>query len=153
MTIRGFGFTLATALMLAIPAGAAPTQPTDDGWGRNSAYNQKFDPKAMVTVSGTVEKVNRDSHPLAGMAPGFSMQVKTDKGEHLEAQIGPKWFTEFYHHKWNVQPGDRFTLTGSKVNIGGHPVVMVVQGSKGNLKATVRNKSGVPIWDLEMEDF
>jgi hypothetical protein len=151
--IKKIMLTLGATALLVTPGFAATSHPAEDGWGRNSAYNKKFDPKTVTTVSGTVESVNRDSHPLPGMTSGFSMMLKTDKGKNLEIQLGPKWFTDFYHHKWDIKPGDKFSGTGSIVMIGGHKVMMGMQGRKGDLQATIRNKRGTPIWDLEMSDF
>lgn len=138
---------LAACTLLAGPAWAQ-----NDGWGRNSDYNKKFDPKAMVTVQGKVTKIDRQARPLPGMAQGFAATIQTDQGEEV-VQVGPIWFTSYFKQKWDVKPGDAVEVTGSRVKIGNKPIIMAVQGKKDNLVMTCRSKSGKPVWDLEIEDF
>jgi hypothetical protein len=124
-----------------------------DGWERDSAYNKNYNPKSIQTITGKVLKIDRNFRPLAGMEPGFMATTKTEKGEEVQVQVGPIWFTSFYHQKWNIQVGDTVKVTGSRVKIGGKDVLMVSQAEKGNLKMAVRGKAGVPIWDLQPQDF
>ena len=142
---------LAGAVLVASLSGAALA--ADDGWENNSDYTRHFDHKTIVTVTGTVEKVDRKCIPLKGMEPGFAAIIKTDKGEHVEVQVGPVWFTSFYHHRWNAQIGDRVKVVGSKVTLNGHPAIMAMYGEKGKLKMTVRNPAGAPVWDFPVEGF
>jgi len=139
--------TAATAICLTLPAFAA------DGWDRASDYNKQFNSRSIVTMSGTVTKVDREAHPMKGMQAGLVATLKSDSGEITEVQVGPTWFTKFYHPKWNIQTGDRIKVTGSRVTIDGHPALMVVVGEKGSLKLTVRNRQGSPIWDFPVEGF
>ncbi|MBT9585903.1 hypothetical protein IV102_21350 [bacterium] len=148
MLLRKIVMPALCGLALVQAGWAAP-----DGWERGSAYNKKFDPKNIVSVDGTVDSIDRDYHPIAGMEPGLAVTVKTAKGDKVQAQVGPIWFTHFYKKKWDVQVGDKVSITGSQVDIGGKKAVMVMQGSKGNLKMTVRSKDGAPVWDLVLEDF
>ena len=148
MSWKSYVVPVVSGLVLMQAAWAGP-----DGWERGSAYNKIFNPKTIVTVEGTVEKVDRDNHPLQGMEPGFAVTLKTAKGEKVDAQVGPIWFTSFFTKKWNAQVGDKVSVTGSEVSVGGKKVLMVIQGKKGDLQMTVRNKSGVPVWDLGITDF
>ena len=138
---------LAACSLLAGPASAQ-----DDGWGKNSEYTKKFNPKTIVTVKGKITKIDREAKPLPGMDKGFAATIQTDKGEEV-VQVGPIWFTSYFKQKWDVKPGDAVEVTGSKVDIGGKPVIMAVQGKKGNLVMVCRSKQGKPVWDLEIEDF
>lgn len=142
-----FAAALAACTLLAGPAWAQ-----NDGWGRNSEYSKKFDPKAIVTVKGKITKIDREARPLPGMDKGFAATIQTDKGEEV-VQVGPIWFTSYFKQKWDVKPGDAVEVTGSRVKIGNKPVIMAVQGKKNNLVMTCRSKSGKPVWDLEIEDF
>lgn len=125
----------------------------NDGWGRDSAYTKLYNTETVKTVTGKIESIDRAARPLKGMAPGFSVVVKDDSGAKTEAQIGPAWFTSFYKEKWNAKVGDKVTITGSVVDVGGKPVMIVRQGSKGELQMTCRNQNGLPVWDLDVSDF
>lgn len=140
---------MATCSLIAV---AAPVAAQNDGWGRDSEYTKKFDPKAIVTIKGKVTKIDRDARPLPGMDKGFAATVQTDKGDEI-VQVGPIWFTSYFKQKWDVKVGDQVEVTGSRVKIGGKPVIMAVQGKKGKLAMTCRSKHGKPVWDLEVEDF
>jgi hypothetical protein len=136
-----------SALLLAAPAIAG------DGWERDSAYGKSFNPQSIITVTGKVVSVNHNTRPLPGMGAGVSSVVQTADGKTYDVQIGPAWFTEFYHARWNLQPGDTVTVIGSQTTIGGKPVVMLITGEKGELKMTVRGQTGTPIWDLKSFEF
>ncbi len=142
------GLAVAGLLGTSLPALAET-----DGWQQGSAYNQLFNPKTIITVKGKVVSIDRANHPMKEMEPGFAAVLKTDKGEDVTVQVGPIWFTGYFKRKWDIKPGDQVEVTGSKVEIDGKPVIMAVQGKKGNLAMTCRSKSGKPLWDLDIKDF
>ena len=148
--MRKFVLQLASLAVIAL---TVPALAQTDGWEKGSAYNKNFDAKTTVTISGKLTKIDRDNHPMPGMGPGLAAVVKTDKGEDVTIQVGPIWFTSYFKHKWDVKVGDSVQVTGSKVTIGGKPVIMVMKGQKDKLAMAVRNKTGKPVWDLEVEDF
>lgn len=123
-----------------------------DGWQTDSPYTRTFDPHKIVTISGKVASIDRECVPVPGMAPGVSVVIATDKGD-VTVQVGPSWFTEYYRRKWNIQPGDPVTITGSSVTVQGKPVIMATRGQKGDLAMVVRSRRGVPVWDIPVEDF
>lgn len=145
-------FIVAATAACSLLAVAMPVAAQEDGWGKSSEYTKKFDPKAIVTVKGKVTKIDRDAVPLPGMQKGFAATIQTDKGEEV-VQVGPIWFTSYFKQKWDVKVGDQVEVTGSKVKIGGKPVIMAMQGKKGNLVMACRSKYGKPVWDLTIEDF
>lgn len=147
MKFAKLSLALATTLLLS---GAAFAQ---DGWEKDSAYNKKFDQKTVQTITGKVVKVDRTAVPMKGMSPGFSAVIKTDKGEEVQVQVGPVWFTSFYKQKWDVKAGDAVSVTGSRVKLDGKDIIMASHGEKGKLKMTVRGKTGLPLWDLGPTDF
>jgi hypothetical protein len=148
MLVRKIVMSALCGLALIQGAWAGP-----DGWERGSAYNKKFNPKTIISVEGTVDSIDRNFVPLPGMEPGLAVTLKTAKGDKVQTQIGPIWFTHFYKRKWDVKEGDKVSVSGSQVDVGGKKALMVVQGQKGNLKMTVRSKDGAPVWDLVLEDF
>lgn len=138
---------LAALALLAAPALA------DDGWGSGSDYNQHFNPKSVQTVRGKVVKLAHNVSPLRGMQPGFAATIQTENGQTVEAQIGPKWFTNFYHQEWNSKVGDNVSVTGSLVQLNGQNVLMVTQGQNGNHKMVIRSRDGQPVWDVKIANF
>jgi len=147
MSLRKLLVNVAALALLTVPAFAA------DGWEHNSEYNKLFNTKTTQTVSGKIVKVDRHYSPLKGMQPGFMAVIQPGTGDPMEVQIGPEWFTSFFHSEWKVKVGDVVTVTGPVVNVGGHSAMMVVQGQKDEHKMTLRNKQGWPVWDLEVADF
>ncbi|MBN9420700.1 MAG: hypothetical protein J0I12_34965 [Candidatus Eremiobacteraeota bacterium] len=148
--MRNIAIGLALATTMGI---SGPAWTETDGWQQGSAYNQLFNPKTIATVKGKVILIDRASHPMPGMEPGFAAVLKTEKGEEVTVQVGPIWFTSYFKRKWDVKPGDQVEVTGSRVELNGKPVIMAMQGKKGNLAMTCRNKTGKPLWDLAIEDF
>lgn len=144
---KHFGVALATLSLLVAPALA------DDGWGSNSEYNHHFNPKTVQSIRGTVTKLSDNVAPLKGMQPGFVAIVQTEAGQAVEVQVGPKWFTDFYHQQWNSKVGDKVTVTGSLVNLNGHQVLMVTQGQNGQHKMAIRARDGQPVWDVKIANF
>ncbi len=142
-------FVLALVFCGSLAVGAV----ANDGWGRDGSYTKLYNPDTVKTITGKIVSVNRESRPLKGMGPGFSVVLKDDSGVATEAQVGPAWFTSFYKEKWNAKVGDKVSVTGSVVDVGGKSVMIVQQGSKGDLKMTCRNKNGLPVWDLNVSDF
>lgn len=146
-------FAKAILSLLFVATLTLGAQAREDGWGRNSEYTKLFSSKSVETVTGEVVKIDRDCRPLKGMEAGYCVVIRNEDGKELEAQVGPAWFTSFYREKWDIREGDNVTVTGSVVDIGGKKVMIVSQGSKGDLKMTTRSNTGVPVWDLDISDF
>ena len=144
---KRFATGFAALALLVSPALA------DDGWGGSSEYNQHFNPKTVQTVQGKVIKLSDNVAPLKGMQPGFVATIQTEAGQAVEVQVGPKWFTNFYHQDWNSKVGDSVKVTGSLVNIKGRQVLMVTQGQNGNHKMAIRSRDGQPVWDVKIANF
>ncbi len=124
-----------------------------DGWERGSSYNKLFDSKTVTTIEGNIVDIHRELRLRPGMSPAFAVDVKTKDGKVVTAHVGPQWFASFFRERWNPQFNDQVTITGSMVEFEGKPIMMVVSGKKGNLQMAVRNKHGVPVWDIDVDDF
>lgn len=145
---RAFIFGILALLFVAVPALAQ-----QDGWDSKSRYNHYYDADNMVYLTGEITNIDRNHKPLADMAPGFAVTVKTDDGKEHLVEIGPVWFTQFYKAKWDVAVGDRVDVRGSEVTINGKTRVMAVWGRKGDNEMTIRAHNGSPVWDLQVEPF
>ena len=146
-----------TRIYLALILGLAlilPVLAVEDDWGNTSEYQEFFDRGSIVTIQGKVTGINRDTVPLPGMEPGFSVDVRTAEGDEVNVQVGPLWFSSFYKKKWDVKAGDTVEVTGSRVEIDGKPVIMAtkcvhrVEHAKSS-EMTLRSKQGVPVWDFD----
>ena len=94
-------FVLALVFCGSLAVGAV----ANDGWGRDGSYTKLYNPDTVKTITGKIVSVNRESRPLKGMGPGFSVVLKDDSGVATEAQVGPAWFTSFYKEKMECQGG------------------------------------------------
>ena len=138
---------------LLLSAGASAEGAEHDGWERVSRFNSFFNQDSMVHITGEVTNIDRAYKPLADMAEGLAVTVKTDDGKSHLVVVGPGWFTQFYKKKWDIAVGDRVDIRGSEVKVDGKPMIMATRGRKGDLEMTVRNRQGRPVWDLGVEDF
>jgi hypothetical protein len=82
------------ALLSATGASAQGRGPNrgSGGWGPRAAYNSKFDPKTVETLSGEVVSVDRIT-PEKGMSYGLHLMLKTEK-ETISVHLGPGWYIE-----------------------------------------------------------
>jgi len=148
---RSLVLSLTLAFLLA-GAALAASGPLD-GWQSDSPYNRLFNPKTVQTLQGTVLSIDRDLHPLPGMASGFGAVIQTEDGRKVHLHIGPTWFTQNFRDDWRVQVGDRVEVRGSVVTLQGNTVMMVNWGRKGEHVMTVRTPEGRPVWDVKIEGF
>ncbi len=116
----------------------------DDGWGPGSAYNSKFNPQTVETVSG--ELVKMGIFMPKGMSMGVQIIIKAG-GEILPVHLGPMWFMK--KQKREVAPGDKVEITGSRIESEGKPVIMASVIKKGDRSLKLRDEKGVPVWGSE----
>ena len=124
-------------LMIALPA-----------WAQ-SYPGRHYDPNAVVTVQGQVEKVETRSRPARpGMAnqPGREVQIlflKTDQGTML-VHLGPVKFLE--QQQFTPKVGDTLAVTGTKMNTGKRDVILAAEVKSGGKTVTLRDAQGNPLW-------
>jgi hypothetical protein len=112
------------------------------GWGAGSQYNRMYNPATVVTISGTVESVDKIT-PAKGMYSGIHIVVRTDK-ESMDVHLGPEWYVERLDTK--IEKGDRVEVKGSKITYEGKPAVIAAEVKKGDNTLFLRDSSGVPAW-------
>jgi hypothetical protein len=124
-------------LMIALP-----------GWAQGNP-GRHYDPKAVVTVQGQVEKVETRSRPAR---PGMENQagrevqtlfLKTDQGTML-VHLGPVKFLE--QQQFTPKVGDTLAVTGSKLNTGKRDVILAAEVKSGGKTVTLRDAQGIPVW-------
>ncbi len=102
------------------------------GWEPTSAYCQLYDSKTVVTLHGTVERVEKII-PMKGMANGYHLILKTDQ-ETIPVQMGPTWYVE--KQPLQIATKDTVDVTGSRVSCDGKPVIMAASIKKGEETVT-----------------
>ena len=134
------------SLIGIVVAGARADSPVrwqgSRGWEPESAYCRLYDPKTVVTVQGTVQRVEKIV-PLKGMGYGVYMMLKTDS-ETIPVHLGPTEFVE----KQTVQlrTKDIVEVTGSRVSCEGKPVILAAVIKRGEETVKFRELNGRPAW-------
>jgi hypothetical protein len=72
------------------------------GWGKDSSYNQLYNPAEIDSFKGLVIKTVK-AIPLPGMSPGVALIVRERGNENAMVHIGPKWFIG----KVGIKKGDK----------------------------------------------
>jgi hypothetical protein len=129
------GGVLAAAPLLA----QAPAAPAPPAKAPAAAKAPEYDPKAEVTLKGTVEDFHESK--LRGDHPGLHLIVKTET-ESIEVHACPVRFMK--ELDFAIDKGDAVTVIGSRP--GGTGVVVAREVTKGQTSLTLREKSGAPIW-------
>jgi hypothetical protein len=142
---RLLGVLIALAMVsVAVTAFAEPWQGGrgSGGWGMGGTYQRMYNPATAETISGEVVSVNRIT-PMKGMGTGIHLQLKTDK-ETISVHLGPAWYLERLDDR--IGKGDTIEVKGSRVNLGGKPVIIAAEIKKGDVVLTLRDDSGFPVW-------
>ena len=118
--------------IMILTAGAQPVQ---------SGQTHYYDPKTEVTLTGTVERIDRTGSPdMAGK--GLHLILKT-ANEVANVHLGPAAFIE---GMMTFKKGDVVQIIGSKVTMLGKTVVVAREVKKGEEVLTLRDENGVPVW-------
>jgi hypothetical protein len=123
------------AVLVSMPAAAQKGAGAPKGLPR-------YDPKAEITVKGTVEEVKQ--YPSRrGWRTGQHVTLKTDTGT-LDVPLGPtNWWKK---NGVELVKGDSIEVTGSKSKVDGAEVLIAREVKKGEKTVTLRNAQGVPAW-------
>jgi hypothetical protein len=135
------GLALVFVLCVSTAALAAPRMGMG-GWGMGTKYGRMYNPQTVETISGEVVKVEKIK-PMRGMSYGIHLVVKTGSGD-MDVHLGPAWYIE--KQDITVTAGDKVEVKGSKVEIGGTPVIIAAELKKEEDTLTLRDSAGVPLW-------
>ena len=101
----------------------------------------RYDPKTEVTLNGTVDSVERVTSENMPMA-GIHLVVKSEN-QMIQVHVGPAAFVD---KKMMFTQGDTIQVVGSKVTMGGKPVVIAREIKKGHEVLQLRDERGRPLW-------
>jgi sporulation protein YlmC with PRC-barrel domain len=114
-----------------------------EAWAAGSEYIQRWDPKTVVTFSGTIESVGT-FRPATGAAEGYRLRIKKENGDFVTIHAGPRSFVASQGLYYNY--GDRVTITGSQGDFEGRTVIFVGKIVIGDKTLELRGEDGTPKW-------
>lgn len=112
------------------------------GGGLGSDCGRMYDPKAVETITASVEKVDKITSGKV-MPYGVHLKVKNDK-ESIDVHLGKNWYIENQDIK--IIPGDKVDIKGSRVTFQGKPVIIAAEVKKGDEVLQLRDENGFPVW-------
>ncbi|HLH32894.1 MAG TPA: DNA-binding protein [Terriglobia bacterium] len=109
--------------------------------GQRGPMVRHYDPKTEVTLTGTVESIDRVGYGNMSQT-GLHLTVKVGD-ETTDVHLGPAAFIE---PKMSFKKGDTVQITGSKITMMGKPAVIAREVKKGDQVLTLRDEKGLPVW-------
>lgn len=130
---------------------AAEKQSTE-GWEKSSAYQKLYKPKKYESFKGTVAKII-DVHPMAGMAPGTGILVRTKKGKEIPVHLGPKSFVDV--SVIGLKAGDKVKVMGVFASLDNSKFFIASKVKKGEFVQVKlrRTSDGVPFWAMSVNEL
>jgi len=117
------------------------------GRGMGMGMGMKYNPQTLITVKGTVEKLEDFPSPGPGGQSGGKYRIiilKTDAGQTHHIHLGPTWY--FDQKKFSLKTGDEVEVTGSKVTMGQQEIILAGTVKCGGKTLHLRDDQGVPAW-------
>jgi len=129
------------ALTLTSAALAQRGQGVIGSGGGGRMGGRMYNPQTVETVSGEVVSV--DTFSGRGRYQGVHLTLKTAQ-ETIAVHLGPKWYLD--QQKMTFAPKDTVEVTGSRVTMGGKPVIIAAEVKKDGQSLKLRDASGIPVW-------
>lgn len=124
--------------MVAVLSALALRASADDALARSVRL---WNPAAVVTVSGTVEAVERIE--MGGDWSCVRLKLRTPEGT-LTVRVGPDWFLE--EQKYVFAAGQQLQIKGSRVKFAGEPSLVAGEIRRGTELIVLRDASGKAAW-------
>jgi hypothetical protein len=102
-----------------------------------------YNPKTVTTVKGEVLSLGTMPPQTNDVGTMRSAVLKTEQGE-ITVCLGPDWYLA--ELKIPLKTGDQLEVTGSKIDLGGKPTILVRTLKQGDKSATFRTERGFPVW-------
>lgn len=114
------------------------------GYNADSPYNRLYNTSTVFTFKGRVTGI-QVAPPMKGMGNIVTLVVKSTSGKTWQVDVGPEWYISNQHTQ--IKMKDNIQVTGSRVNINDHDVVLAEQIVKGKNVLALRRPMGRPYWD------
>lgn len=127
---------------LLVLAVALPALAQGQG-GQGMGMGRMFDPKTVETLTGEIVAVHTAASGMPGVASRITLDLKTAK-ETVAVYLGP----EDYYQKQGLKlaQGDKVAIKGSRVTMGGNPVIIPNYVKKGDQTLNLWDDQGMPPW-------
>lgn len=111
--------------------------------GQGMGMGRMFDPKTVETLTGEIMAVHTAASGMSGVANRLTLELKTAK-ETVTVYLGP----EDYYQKQSLKlaQGDKVEIKGSRVSMGGNPVIIPNYIKKGDQTLNLWDDQGMPPW-------
>lgn len=129
-------------VLLALVGVVALAFPRESLAQRADLYSRAYDPATVETVSGVIVSIEHVAHGVRGNY-GEHLVLNTREGR-LVVHLGPGWFLE--RQSLKLEAHQEVTITGSRVLLGGRPVLIAARITKGHETLVLRNAQGLPVW-------
>lgn len=117
-------------------------RPGSGGWSAESSFVRLFDSNNLVSISGTVNRVEAFS-PRRGMTMGVRAEVDTGTNV-VSVHLGPRWFIQ--RQDVALKAKQHVEVAGSDVTIEGRPVLVATRVKTDDGVLHLRDANGVPSW-------
>jgi hypothetical protein len=134
--IRTVSVALLAVTAFALAADAPPP-------GGGPGGRRLYDPATVETISGDVVRIDRIPK-RRGNGTAVHLAVRVESGDTVDVRLGPAWWVD--GQKVRVKEKDKVEVKGSRVTIGGAPVVIAAVVTKNEKTLLLRNDAGVPAW-------
>ena len=101
-----------------------------------NVYEKLFDPKKIESVTGEILKVEFNG--------GLRLVIYSDAKKPVLAALGPNEY--FAGEEKLLRPGDKITVTGSRVIVDDTPILIATKVQEGNEQLKIRDNEGHPLW-------
>jgi hypothetical protein len=118
------------------------------GFYSDSPYNRLYNTSTIITFKGKVTG-KQVAPPMKDMANAITLMVKSN-GKTYQVDVGPEWYVN--NQLTQIKVGDNIQVTGSRVTIDGHQVILAEQIVKGKSVLALRRPMGRPYWDAIWTD-
>lgn len=122
--------------------GLTGIEPQAGGWGIATPYGREFNPETVQTFQAEVIRIDRFV-PMTGMSEGVELIVDLE-GSRTEVHLGPSWYLRY--QDFEIQAGDTVEVTGSRIELGGIPIVIATRIVSPEVTLNLRNELGYPVW-------
>lgn len=112
------------------------------GWSQSGDFARRFDTNTIVTVQGTVKRLETFT-PGRRMSAGVRAVIQAG-ADSVTVHLGPRWFVE--RQDIQIMPKDEVVVTGSRVSYADGPVVVATVIVRGDQTLQLRDAAGIPLW-------
>jgi len=112
------------------------------GWGMATPYGREFNPETVETFEAEVIRIDRFV-PMEAMTEGIELIVNLE-GNPTPVHLGPSWYLDY--QDFDIQEGDQIEVTGSRLELGGIPIVIATEIKSDESSLNLRDEMGFPAW-------